>query len=78
MTLRERLKDWVDWDEAMFFLAVALGIMPDGNESWFANKGLFWSSNPRESTLAEILQRLVKADILEYRQEPDQQYRWKS
>ncbi len=62
----------------MFSLAVVLGVMPDGKESWFKNKGLFWSNNPQESAFAEILQRLVKADVLEYREEPDQQYRWKS
>lgn len=78
MTLKERLAEWTDWDGAAFELAVALGVMDGGHESWLKNKGIFWSSNPRESSFALILQELVKADILEYRTEPDQQYRWKN
>ena len=62
----------------MFSLAVVLGIVPDGSESWFANKGLFWSSNPREEYLAQMLQDLVHMGILEYHNDPDQQYRWKA
>jgi len=78
MTLRQRLSDWTDWDGAQFALAVALGVMEDGQENWFKNKHVFWSSNPRESAFTRILQELVEADILEYRSEPDSQYRWKA
>ena len=78
MTLRERLKDWNDVDGAMFELAVILGIMPAGDESWIKNKGIFWSNNPLGTTLYEMLQGLVKAGVLEFRDEPDQQFRWKT
>lgn len=75
-TLKEGLPDWTDWDGAAFKLAVTLGLMEDGQESWLKNKGTFWTSNPRESSLMLILQELVKAGILEHRTEPDVQYRW--
>jgi hypothetical protein len=78
MTLKERLSEWTDWDGAAFELAVTLGLMEAGEESWLKNKGVFWSANARESSLALILKELVKAGILEHRSEPDQQYRWNS
>lgn len=76
MTLKEKLADWVDWDGAEFELAVTLGILPAGEESWLKNKAIFWSANRADDFLHEILQAFVKAGILEYRTEPDQQYRW--
>ena len=29
-TLRESLHDWLDWDSAAHWLAICLGLMPDG------------------------------------------------
>ena len=77
MTLREKLHDWTDWDGAQFALAVTLGIVEDGHESWIANKGIFWSANPEGDRLYQLLQDLVKMGFLEKHDEPDDQYRWK-
>jgi hypothetical protein len=77
MTLKERLQDWTDWDGAEFELAVALGILEAGQESWLKNKAIFWSANRTDDFLHAILQVFVRKGILEYRTEPDQQYRWK-
>ena len=77
MTLKEKLADWTEWDGAAFGLAVSLGLMEGGVDSWLKNKAVFWSNNPVGEALGRFLQELVKADVLEYREEPDQQYRWK-
>lgn len=77
MTLKEKLKDWTDWDGAQFALAVCLGLVEDGQESWLRNKGIFWSRNDIGEGLYEVLQQLVRAGILERRSKPDDQYRWK-
>lgn len=77
MTLKEKLADWMDWDGAEFELAVTLGILDGGQESWIKNKAIFWSANRTGDFLHTILQEFVKAGILEYRTEPEQQYRWK-
>jgi hypothetical protein len=76
MTLKEKLSDWVDWDAAEFELAVTLGVLDGGQESWLKNKAIFWSANRADDFLHGILQAFVRAGILEYRTEPDQQYRW--
>lgn len=75
MTLREKLSDWKVWDGAMFDLGVILGMWEDGEESWFRVKGIIWSSEG--DYLAHILQGLAEAGVLEYREEPDQAYRWR-
>lgn len=76
-TLREKLREWTDWDGTAFTLAVVLGIMEDGQESWLKNKGVFWSANPLGDALVKVLNELVGAGLLEHRSEPDSQYRWK-
>lgn len=75
--LKDRLAGWTDWAHASFELAVVLGIVEDGPESFLKNKGLFWTANPRESMLISLLQEMVNARVLEHRSEPDQQYRWR-
>jgi hypothetical protein len=76
MTLKEKLSDWVGWEGAEFELAVLLGIIDPGEESWLKNKGVFWTANPVSDALSQTLQDLVKAGILEYRTEPDHEFRW--
>lgn len=60
MTLKEKLSDWVDWDAAEFELAVNLGILEAGQESWLKNKGIFWSANRADDFLHGILQAFVR------------------
>lgn len=76
MTLREKLQDWTDWDVAGFALAVSLGIMEDGQESWLKNKSVFWSANPLGDNLHKFLCTLTELGILEQHGEPDDQVRW--
>ena len=78
MTLKDMLSDWHDWDGAEFAVAVSLGIMEDGYESYQKNKGTFWTANPLGDSLYQILQELVKMGLVEKRDEPDDQYRWKA
>lgn len=75
--MKDRLKEWTDWDGASFELAVQLGLMEDGQESWLAHKGVFWSNNLLGTCLGVILEALVVADVLEKRTEPDVQYRFR-
>lgn len=77
MTLKEKLSDWVCWEGAEFELAVALGLMEEGHESWIKHKGIFWTANPLGDALGRMLQDLAKVGVLEYRTEPDHEYRWK-
>jgi hypothetical protein len=77
MSLKEKLADWTDWDGAMCEAAALLGIVEHGQEHWLKNKHLFWSAGPIDDMLFALLQNMVKAGFLEYREEPDQQYRWK-
>lgn len=77
VSLKEKLVIWTDWDLAMFEIAVNLGMVPPGEESWLKNKGLFWSAGPVDDMLSALLQKMVEAGYLEYREEPGQQYRWK-
>lgn len=79
MTLREKLRDWQDWDGAGFAVAVSLGIMEDGQDSWLKNKHVFWMANPLGDSLYQILQELVKSKVLEENRDPGElQYRWKN
>jgi hypothetical protein len=41
-------------------------------------KWVFWSDNPLGNALWDLLHALVKAGVLEHREEPDHQFRWKS
>ena len=73
--LKERLKEWTDFDVALYGLGVVIGIFE--KDTWFDNnqKWIFWSNNPLGNTLHEILGKLVSTGILE---ENDYgQFRWK-
>ena len=72
--LREELKDWADADVAMFFVAKSLGII--GEQSFQETKWVYWTGNLIRDSLSAILEQLVKAEILEERNEPDWQFRW--
>jgi len=75
--MKNKLKDWTDWDGASFELAVLLGIMEPGPTSWLANKHVFWSDNRLGTSLHVILEALVSVGVLEKRTEPDTQYRYR-
>jgi catechol 2,3-dioxygenase-like lactoylglutathione lyase family enzyme len=74
-TLRESLRDWMDFDGAGCALGVCLGLIP-AREGWGRHKHVFWSNNPIGEMLYKMLDELVSAGVLEQRDEPDFQYRW--
>ncbi|MCE9583424.1 MAG: hypothetical protein K8T20_13140 [Planctomycetes bacterium] len=76
LKLKDLLADWTDVDGAEFDLACMLGLFAPTQAEWFKNKGVFWTNNTLGNLLYEILQTLTKAGILEFRDEPDLQYRW--
>ena len=68
-TLKERLKDWREFDCAEGELAVVLGIFPEwgagpGKDPWHGLKGVVWSANKAGDMLAELLTRMVEAGVL--------------
>lgn len=76
-TLEEALSKWTDSDVASFEVGVCLGFWPSGDESFREQKGVFWTNNPLGNALFMLLGGLVRASMLESRDEPDLQYRWK-
>ena len=76
-SLSERLRDWVDWDGAAYWLAVSLDVMKDEPGLFQGRaKHVFWSNNPVGKMLYAMLDQMVAVGILEKRDEPDFQYRW--
>lgn len=75
-TLRDNLQDWTDIDLAAYQLALGMGLMiPDVAFAGRA-KHIFWSENAIGAMLNDILRSFAENGILEYRDEPDYQYRW--
>ena len=77
VTLKELLADWSDFDAAAHSLAQVLGIIPQG-VPMRAHKNVYWSNNSLGNMLHEQLEKLASEGILEKREEPDSQYRWRS
>ena len=66
MTLRERLRDGVDWDGASYELGIALGLFDEQKHSFQREcKHVFWSRNDVGEGLPEVLEQLVKMGVLE-------------
>ena len=74
-TLKDKLTNWTDFDFAGFDLAFCLGLM-EADVDLGTAKHVFWSQNDVGIALNDILLRLVDVGILEYRDEPDYQFRW--
>jgi hypothetical protein len=73
----ERLREWLDWDSAAYWLAIALGLMKDEPGRFQGPaKHVFWSNNPVGNMLYAMLDQMVAVGMLEKRDEPDFQYRW--
>jgi hypothetical protein len=75
--LTDALNEWCDCDVAQYHLAVVLGVIaPDANFETGV-KCIFWTDNPIGNYLFHTLNGLVSIGVLERREEPDCQYRWK-
>lgn len=75
-TLKEALSDWTDVDGAAYELALCLGLMTPNVEFATRAKHVFWAANPIGHMLYQMLRELEQQSILEYRDEPDYQFRW--
>jgi hypothetical protein len=76
MGLAEDLLEWTDVDVASYELGRAVGLFQD--RTFLEVKGVFWSNNPLGRVLYDILGALATAGVLEYREQPDDQFRWKT
>lgn len=70
------LANWEDWDVAAFALGRAIGLYELPTD-FQRKKHVFWTENAVGGGLHEALNRLAEAGILERRDEPDTQFRWK-
>lgn len=74
--LPEQLSDWTDIDGSQFIIGQALGLFPGDPKSFNEHKGVFWTDAPVGNLLVTTLTGMVNSGILEYRDEPDHQFRW--
>lgn len=75
MSLAEDLAGWADWDGAAYQLGRAIGLFE--GVTFGDAKHVFWTDNDLGNGLHEALVALVRAGVLERRDEPDEQFRWK-
>lgn len=73
LTLKDRLKNWQDWDVAAYELATVLGLVPEftspqpppPTDGWHGFKWIFWSNNRLGNALYETLNTMIEAGVLE-------------
>ena len=75
VSLAEDLADWEDWDGAAYLLGRSLGLFRDQNFQTDA-KHVFWTDDDLGNGLHDALLALVRARLLDRREEPDEQFRW--
>jgi hypothetical protein len=76
VNLADDLADWTDWDLAGYALGRACGLFRGEDFSRDA-KGTFWTDNDTGAGLHDALLGLAKAGVLDRREEPDEQFRWR-
>lgn len=74
MSLKEKLKNWTDADGAAYELAKLLGWI-DEDATYQETKYLWWSCEG--DSVYFLLYSMRENGFLEWREEPDIQYRWK-
>jgi len=74
MNLAADLVDWTDVDLAQYSLGSSIGMFP--HQTFHQAKSVFWTDNPVGDALWKVLHSLAEAGVLDYRQEPDYQFRW--
>ena len=73
--LKTALVDWTDIDVAQYHLGICLNMI-SSDVSFTSVKYIFWTDNTIGNALAQMLDTLTQAQVLEKRDEPDFQYRW--
>lgn len=73
-SLRDSLNEWQDVDLAMYYLAVALGLLDDP-KPFGGRKDLFWTNNSVGKVLFEQLNLLASIGILE--SDDNDRFRWR-
>ncbi|MBI3651604.1 MAG: hypothetical protein HY231_11360 [Acidobacteria bacterium] len=68
--------NWTDGDVAAFLLARSIGLMKSDIPFATNTKHIFWANHSVGSFLFQMLDEMVKLEILEKRDDPDIQYRW--
>jgi hypothetical protein len=74
MSLKNKLEGWTDVDFAAYELAKLLGWI-DSDATFLETKHLWWSKEG--DSIYFVLNSMMENGILEKRDEPDIQYRWK-
>lgn len=60
---KSQVMDWTDFDVAEFFLGISLGIF-EPNAEFLDCKDIIWSNTPIGNLLCEIINRMVKENVL--------------
>lgn len=76
MALGDDLAEWTSRDWAAYALGRALGLFSEG-DFHLTHKHVFWTDNPVGQALHESLLALARAGVLEQRDEPDTEFRWR-
>ena len=74
MTLADSLADWTDSDVAQYELGRSLGLF--GSSTFQEVKGTFWTDNTVGNALRAALYAFAEGQILDHRDDPDDQFRW--
>lgn len=75
--LKDKLIEWTDVDMALHELATCLGIF-EKHTQMREFKDVYWTNNDWGNSLYQMLLQLTSLGVLEHREEPDNQFRWKS
>lgn len=75
MSLADDLAEWTDWDLAADALGRRLGVLKGSYAT--QTKGIHWTNNPLGAGLHDALLALVRAGVLERREDPDEQFKWR-
>ncbi|BBH69506.1 hypothetical protein ACTI_61910 [Actinoplanes sp. OR16] len=75
-TLAAGLAQWTDAEGAQFLLGQVLGLF--AGRTFAEVRHVFWTDNPLGNELRGMLLALVRAGVLEWREGPANQFRWRA
>ena len=76
LDIRKLFADWVEPEDAHYYLACLLGIMghDESQEAWMRVNSVFYTNNPVGNCLFDMLRQAVAGGMLETND--DEQFRW--